>query len=132
MRFLIFSVAVVWQLFSFIPCQAVCQEVKAGTERLHFSFPFPDGFKGRLELTASHAQRVRLDGTTDSILQLRGDVELVTVVCRATGSVCDKSPFVLQADSVDYNETTGDIKTKGTVRTAFVEPSPESKFTEGR
>lgn len=131
MKLLILSLVAVWQFLGFTS-GTVCQEPKAGTERLHFSFPFPEGFKGRFELTASNAQRVSANGTTGSVLQLRGNVEVRTIICRPSGNVCDKSPFVFRADAVDYNETTGEIQAQDAVRTALEEPSPESRFTTSR
>ena len=131
MKLLALSFVIVGQLLG-ATSQAFCQDKTAGTERLHFSFLFPEGFKGRFEFTASNAQRVSPVGTAGSILQLRGNVEVRTIVCRPTGNVCDKSPFVLEADAVDYNETTGEIQTQGAVRTALVEPSPDRKFSANR
>jgi hypothetical protein len=109
--------------------RGVCQEASAGTARLHFSFPFPENFKGRYELTAANAQRMRPDGATELILELRGDVEVRTIVCRPTGNICDKSPIVLRADAIDYNEATGEIRAQGTVNTILVKPSHDSKFS---
>ena len=122
MKFLVLSMAIIWQLFGFTP-RATSQESSGSTaRRLHFTFPFPDGFKGRYELTASNGQ------VKDSIFQLRGNVEMRTIVCRPASNVCDKSPLVLRADAIDFNETTGEIQAQGAVHTALVEPSPDAKF----
>lgn len=131
MKLLAASLLVVGQFLGFTP-RVVCQEATAGTARLHFSFPFPQNFNGRYELTASNAQRVHTDGAAESILQLRGDVEVRTIVCRPTGNICDKSPIVLRADAIDYNEATGEIRAQGSVNTILVKPSPDSKFSAAR
>jgi lipopolysaccharide assembly outer membrane protein LptD (OstA) len=104
----------------------VCQETKPQPERLHFLYPYPDrNFKGRFEFASSSAQRVHLQSTEGTILQLRGNVEVVTVVC---GDPCVKSPLVLHADAVDYNEKTGEINATGNVHSALTQPSPDIKF----
>jgi hypothetical protein len=126
MRFLLVAVAIIWQV-SGLTSHARCQEPDA-EGRLHFTFGFPGGFNGRYELTASTAETVHPNGKADSILQLRGNVEVRTIVCRPTGNVCDKSSLVLRADAIDFNETTGEIEAKGTVHTVLVGPWPDAKF----
>jgi len=87
MKFLVLSILIVWQVVG-STSRAVCQETIEQTKRLHFSFPFLERFMGRFEMTASSAQWVSSNGTplcagceSDSILQLRGNVEVRTIVC---------------------------------------------------
>ena len=91
MKFLVLSFVIIWQLTGVIS-RAVCQEPNAQTERLHFTFSFPESFNGRYELAASHAEVVHPNGRTESVLQLRGNAEARTIICRSTGKVCDKAP----------------------------------------
>lgn len=127
MKFLVLSFAIVWQLSGFTS-RAVCQERNAQMGRLHFMFPFPERFKGRYELAASHAEVVHPNGGTESVLQLRGNAEASTIVCRPTGNICDKSPVILRADAIDYNETTGEIQAHGVVHTVLMQPSPDVRY----
>jgi hypothetical protein len=121
MRLLLLSVAMVCQVFAFAS-RSVCQEAQPHPERLHFSIPFPNGHKVIYELVASSAQRVPSSTEAESVLQLRGNVEVTMITCRPTGNVCDKSPLVLHADAVDYNEKTGQIDTHGDAQIVLVEP----------
>jgi hypothetical protein len=121
MKFLILSVAMVFQFFTFAS-KSVCQEPKAQPDRpylkhteaprLHFTIHRADG-GGWAQLVASSAQRHLSDTQTESILQLAGNVEVRMVTCGPTGQhgpvVCDAGSMVLHADAVDYNETTGEI-----------------------
>jgi hypothetical protein len=84
--------------------------------------PFPDGHRVIIELTASSAQRIPSNSETGTILQLRGNVEVTMIVCRPTGNLCDKSPMVLHADGVDYNEKTGGIDPHGDVHMVLIDP----------
>jgi hypothetical protein len=111
-KFLILSMVIIWQVSGFTS-RAISQEPNGQAGRLHFTFPFPDGFKGRYELTASNGQLIHPNGGKDSILELRGNVEMRTIVCRPASNVCDKSPLVLRADAIDFNETTGEIQAQG-------------------
>jgi hypothetical protein len=73
----------------------------------------PTGSAGRVEFIASRAQRdlsspldlVSVD--TRTVLQLRGDVEVT--LCSPGSYGCDNGSVVLHADSVDYNEKTGEM-----------------------
>jgi hypothetical protein len=114
MRLLLLGAVIAFQGFAFAP-QSACQETKAQPERLHFSMPFPSGHKVIYELVASSAE-------AESVLKLRGDVEMTTMTCRPTGNVCDKSPMVQRADAVDYNERTGEIQTHGDVHIILIDP----------
>jgi lipopolysaccharide assembly outer membrane protein LptD (OstA) len=117
MKLLMLSVAMACQAFAFA-FQAVCQEaapdrprlIHTESPRLHFTIPFPEG-EGRVELAASSAQRV--SAKTESILYLRGNVAVRTIIC--VRGVCDGGSMVLHADAVDYNETTGEIEAHGEV-----------------
>jgi hypothetical protein len=137
MKFLVLSLAIIWQVSGFT-FRAVCQEPTAQTARLHFTFPFPGGFHGRYELASSNAQWFASDGKPvcagcrqGSILQLRGNVEVKTVVCDPTGDKCNKSPVVLRADAVDFNETTGGLQARGIVHTVLTQPPPDIKYKAG-
>jgi hypothetical protein len=121
MKFLVLSFAIIWQV-SGLTSGAISQEPNGQAGRMHFIFQFPDGFKGRYELTASNGQLVHPNGEKDSILQLRGNVEVRTIVCQPASRVCDMSPLVLQADAIDFNETTGEIQAQGPVHTVFSQP----------
>lgn len=121
MKLQVLMVAMACQVFSFAS-QSACQQAKALPERLHFSMPFPEGHKVIFELVASRADRVPLGTEAGSVLKLRGDVEVTMITCRPTGNVCDKSPMVLHADAVDYNEKTGEIHTHGEVHIVLIEP----------
>jgi len=121
MKLLMLSAAMVCQVLA-LASRSVCQETKAQPERLHFSMPFPDGHKVKFELVASSAQRIPSSDKTGDVLQLRGNVEVTMITCRPTGNLCDKSPLVLHADAVDYNEKTGEIDTHGDVHIVLIEP----------
>jgi hypothetical protein len=58
MRSLILSIAVSSSIFN-VPLHANSQEAMTPTARLHFSLPFPAGFKGRFEISAASAQRTQ-------------------------------------------------------------------------
>jgi hypothetical protein len=133
-KFFVFSFGIICWLSS-LTSPAASQEPSTQAGRLHFSFPFPGGFHGRYELASSNAQWVASDGRPvcagcmgDSILQLRGDVEVVTVVCGPTGDECHKSPVVLRADAIDYNETTGKLQARGVVHTVLTQPQHDAKY----
>lgn len=133
MKILVFSFAIICSLSS-LCSSAGCQEPSTRASRLHFSFPFPGGYHGRYELASSDGQWVAADGKpvcagcrNGSILQLRGEVEVRTVVCGPTGDKCNESPVVLRADAIDYNETTGRLQARGIVRTVLSQPPPDVK-----
>ncbi len=99
---------------------AVCQDKEARTERLHVTRPFPETTPGRVELTASSIERDLSSKASESILQLKGNVEVRMITCgrnksRDNGVICDEGSMVLHADAVDYNETTGEISARGNV-----------------
>jgi lipopolysaccharide assembly outer membrane protein LptD (OstA) len=125
MKLLILSVAIACQL-SPLASRALCQESRSQPERLHFAFS-PQGHKVLFELTATSAQRV----LSSSVLQLTGNVEVRTTTCPPQGHVCVRSPMVLHADAVDYNEATGQIDAHGDVHTTFTELSPRGPRPQG-
>ena len=129
MKFLVLGLAIAC-LVSDFSGRAICQETNAHPDRQRFLYPFPDSrFKGRFELAASSAQRVLVQSSTGTVLQLRGDVEVVTVVCRPpTNDPCVKSPLILHADAVDYNEKTGEISATGNVHTILTQPPPDMQY----
>jgi len=126
MKLPILSVAIACQLLP-LASRALCQENRSQPERLHFAFSFPQGHKVLFELTATNAQRV-LSG---SVLQLTGNVEVRMTTCPPQGHVCVKSPMVLHADAVDYNEATGQIEAHGDVHTTFITLSPKGHPPQG-
>lgn len=111
MKFLVLSVA---GLVPIIVPQAVCQD-----NRLHLTRPFLAAtIPGRVELTASSAQRDLSGPGSGSILHLTGNVEVRMITCgpgQGESFVCDKGSMVLHADTVDYNEKTGEIQASGNV-----------------
>ena len=129
MKFLLLSLAIACEAFA-VNCRATCQETSPQPERQRFLYPFPNNsFKGRFELAASHAQRVQVQSSNGTVLQLRGNAEVVTVVCRPpTNDPCVKSPLILRADAVDYNEKTGEISATGNVHTVLTQPPPDVKY----
>lgn len=135
MKLLLLSVALACQVFAF-SSRSACQVKSVGgadpdrphmahgqqsptdpaqPERLHFSIPFPDGDTGRVELAASSAQRDLSTTETQSVLQLRGKVEVRMVTCPPKGHGCDFRSMVLHADAVDYNVKTGALDAHGNV-----------------
>jgi len=120
MKLLVPSAAVACLVLSFVS-QAISQEYPAQPERLHLKRPFPDNTPGRVELTASTAQRDLSTKQSESILQLRGSVEVRIITCGPNDRgkvVCDNGSMVLHADRVDFNENTGEIHARGDVRIA--------------
>jgi lipopolysaccharide assembly outer membrane protein LptD (OstA) len=100
---------------------AVCQEKEAQPERLHITRPFPEASPGRVELTASSIERDLSSKESESILLLKGNVEVRMITCGRSkrpddGVVCDEGSMILHADTVDYNEKTGEISARGNVR----------------
>ncbi len=87
MKLLGLGIAVACQICAFGPL-AICQENTTQTQR---------------DLSSKKSA---------SILQLRGNVEARTITCAPSGAgdrvICEGS-MVLHADSVDFNETTGEI-----------------------
>jgi hypothetical protein len=119
MKLLVPSAVIAFQICAFVP-QAISQQNQAQPERLHIARTFPDDIGG-VELTASSAQRDLSSKQGESILQLRGNVEVRMFTCGPTDRgnvVCDKGSMVLHANAVDYNEKTGDIHVRGDVRIA--------------
>jgi lipopolysaccharide assembly outer membrane protein LptD (OstA) len=124
MKLLILSVAIACQLS---PFASRAQESGSQPERLHFAFSFPQGHKVLFELSATSAQRI----LSTSVLQLTGNVEVRMTTCPPQGKVCVASPMVLNADSVDYNEATGQIDAHGDVHTTFIKLSPRGHRPQG-
>lgn len=125
MKLLVLSVAMAYQFFACAPI-SVCQESKAPQDRLHFLFPFPESHNVVYNLEASSAQRIFWNAETGDVLRLKGNVEVTMKTCHSVdkrlGKECIKSPVVLRADEVDYNEKTGEIHTYGDVHVALVDP----------
>jgi hypothetical protein len=98
---------------------AIPQDNPPQPERLHLTRSFPSSSSGRVELTASSIQRDLSSKETESIFQLRGNVEVRMITCGPSSGehdmVCDKGSMVLRADAVDYNEKTGEIQARGEV-----------------
>src|SRR5580704_3943944 len=110
MKLLVPSATIACLVLSFVP-QAISQEYPAQPERLHLKRTFPDNTPGRVELTALSAQRDLSTKQSESILQLRGNVEVRMITCGLDRGkvVCDNGSMVLHADRVDFNENTGEI-----------------------
>jgi hypothetical protein len=121
MRLLMLSVVMACQVFAFAS-QGICQEAKPQPDRpylrhtesprLHFSIPLTES-TGHVELTASSAERNISSTDTDTVLRLRGNVEVI--MCPPGGHGCDNGPMVLHADAVDYDEKTHEIEAHGDV-----------------
>jgi len=119
MKPLALGAVIVCQIFAFASV-AICQE-KEQPERLHVTRPFPETSPGRVELTASSIERDLSSKESESILQLKGNVEVRMITCGRSkshdnGFVCDEGSMMLHADAVDYNEKTGEISARGNVR----------------
>jgi hypothetical protein len=87
---------------------------------LHLTEFLPATNPGRLEVTASSAER-NVSESGAKILHLRGDVEVRMITCGPDGKgvvVCDRGAMVMHADSVDFNEKTGEIQASGNVHVA--------------
>ena len=124
MRLLTLGAAIASQFCIFAP-QAICQESKTQPERLHIDRSFPGRATGGIRAIASTIQRDLSSKESESILQLRGDVEVRMITCALTGRSrhddfmsCGEGPIVLHADEVDYNEKTGGIDARGNVHIA--------------
>ena len=101
--------------FAVVAPQAICHE-----NRLHLTEFLPESNPGRLEVTASSANRDVSDSGA-KMLHLRGDVEVRMITCgpdRKGVVVCDRGSMVMHADSVDFNEKTGEIQASGNVHVA--------------
>ncbi|HTZ60935.1 MAG TPA: hypothetical protein VMB49_22655 [Acidobacteriaceae bacterium] len=86
--------------------------------RLYFTVPGTDS-TGRVQLIASKAERDLgpqfnlTSANTATVLELRGDVEVR--MCSPGAHGCDTGSVVLHADSVDYDERTGELNALGHV-----------------
>jgi lipopolysaccharide assembly outer membrane protein LptD (OstA) len=111
------AIAITFQVCTFVP-QAIGQDDKAQAQRLHLMRPIPQSGGGRIELTASEIQRDLSNKANESIIQLKGNVEIKMITCvptgRHDGKVCEGA-MVMHADAVDYNEKTGEIDASGNV-----------------
>ncbi len=118
MKFLTLFVAIVCQSLNFVP-QASCQDNKAQLDRLYVTRSIPETGGGRVELAASEVQRDISNKASESIIQLKGNVEIKMITCAPTGRregvVCEGA-MVLRADAVEFNEKTGEIAASGHVR----------------
>jgi lipopolysaccharide assembly outer membrane protein LptD (OstA) len=112
---------------------AICQENTTQPQRLHLSRTFPERLGSRAEFTASSAQRDVSSKKSESILQLSGNVEARTITCVPTGVgdrvICEGS-MVLHADSVDFNETTGEMDARGNVRMIPYRAAPRTAIAK--
>lgn len=98
---------------------ALCQDSRPHPEQLHMTIGSPGG---PVTLQASGMDRDLSSKATESILRLKGNVEIRTA-CHYTGpadeSGCHGS-VLIHADSAEYNEQTGEIHAHGDVR---IEPN---------
>jgi lipopolysaccharide assembly outer membrane protein LptD (OstA) len=77
-------------------------------------------------VTASSAERDVSDNGA-KILHLRGDVEVRVITCgpdRKGFVLCDRGSMVMHADSMDFNEKTGEIQASGNVHIALYRNRP--------
>ena len=133
MKLLTLFVAIACQGFNFVP-RASCQESKAQLERLYLTRPIPESGGGRVELAASEVQRDLSSKASESIMQLKGNVEVKMITCTPTGRregvVCE-SAMVLRADAVEFNEKTGEIAASGHVHiTPHKAAAPSREFSK--
>ena len=80
MKPLTLTAVIVCQIFAFASF-AMCQEKEAKPERLHVSRPFPETSPGRVELTASSIERDLSSKASESILKLKGNVDVRMITC---------------------------------------------------
>jgi sugar/nucleoside kinase (ribokinase family) len=95
----------------------VAPQVLSQENRLHLTRFFPESSPGRVELTASTAQR-DFSSSGATILHLSGNVEVRVITCgpeEKGAVVCDRGSVVLHADAVDFNEKTGEFQPSGNV-----------------
>lgn len=126
------TVLIACQICAFAP-QGICQQNPAQPDRLHLIRPFPDTSPGRVELSASSVQRDSSNRQSESILQLKGNVEVRMITCGPTDRgnvICDKGSMVLHADAVDYNEKTGDIHARGDVHITPYRAKPRTAVSK--
>jgi hypothetical protein len=133
MKFLTLLVAIVGQFLNFAP-QASCQD-KAQLNRLYITRSIPESGGGRVELAASEVQRDLSNKASESIMQLKGNVEIKMITCTPTaphqGKVVCEGAMVLHADAVQFNEKTGDIAASGHVRiTPHRAGAPSREFSK--
>jgi lipopolysaccharide assembly outer membrane protein LptD (OstA) len=120
------TLALLTCLFAAAAPQAICHD-----DKLHLTEFLPETNPGRLVVTASNAYRDVSDSGA-RILHLRGDVEVRMITCalNKTGvSVCDRGAMVMHADSVDFNEKTGDLQATGNVHVAPYPNHPSKSKT---
>jgi lipopolysaccharide assembly outer membrane protein LptD (OstA) len=134
MKLLTLGVAIACQIFAFASL-AVCQEKEAQPERLHITRLFPEASPGRVELTASSIERDLSSKESESILQLKGNVEVRMITCGRSkshdnGVVCDEGSMMLHADTVDYNEKTGEISPHGNVHLTPYQNAPTTPVSK--
>jgi lipopolysaccharide assembly outer membrane protein LptD (OstA) len=113
-------------LFAVAAPQAICHDNK-----LHLTEFLPETNPGRLVVTASNAYR-DVSGNGERILHLRGDVEVRMITCAPNSkgvSVCDRGSMVMHADSVDFNEKTGELQATGNVHVAPYPNHPSKNKT---
>jgi lipopolysaccharide assembly outer membrane protein LptD (OstA) len=109
------TLALLFCQFAVFAPQSICRE-----NRLHLTEFLPETNPGRLMMTASAAYRDVSDSGA-KILHLRGDVEVRMITCGPDAKgfvVCDRGAMVMHADSVDFNEKTGEIQASGNVHVA--------------
>jgi hypothetical protein len=77
---------------------------------------------GQVSISASTIQRDISQATYTPVIQLKGNVEIIKLLCVPAGQggalVCEEA-MVLHADEAEYREDTGEIKPSGNVRVSF-------------
>jgi lipopolysaccharide assembly outer membrane protein LptD (OstA) len=134
MKLLTLGVAIACQSSAFAAL-AICQEKDAQPERLHLTRPFPETSPGRVELTASSIERNLSSKESESVLRLKGNVEVRMITCGRSKShdnsvVCDEGSMMLRAEAVDYNEKTGEISARGNVRITPYQGVPKTPVSK--
>jgi hypothetical protein len=132
MRVSLLSITMACQVL-FLASQSLSQTPTLRPERVHFSASFPQGHGVLFALSASDAKRTvsSSNGEFESVLQLRGDVEVRQTTCPPKNGGCVTSPMILHADAIDYNENTGQMVARGNVYTSFVEPTSKQPRLQG-
>ena len=85
-------------------------------------------------MAASEVQRDISNKASESIIQLKGDVEIKMITCTPTAQherkVCE-GMMVLRADAAEFNEKTGEIAASGHVRiTPHSAGAPSKEFSK--
>jgi len=117
------SAALIGFLFCCFPASGQTPE---SPQRLHIKRVIPE-IGGRVDFTASEIQRDLSSPASESILRLRGNVEMKMATCGpasapARKKSCLEGVLVMHADAVNFNEKTGEIDATGNVHFSPLAP----------